>query len=246
MVKRRGRVKPRATRPARFPTPGLRGRFGDIDCAVGNLSPTGALLLTRHEIPLETVWSLRIELPTGTLNVNCEVVRCESMEVQMPGAVWRSKDSAVGVAFEDLAPSALQAIRQFCKTKVAIEEAAPRVLIVGRDQELSKLISSTLAEADYVPRIITDPREAPQVAQRIGAKIAVINLGTGRAMFDVIDLLRQHARSKSIPIIGCTEIGLLSERQRSHLTEHRVRLLGLPLTPEELVDTVDRALLEGN
>lgn len=246
MLKRRGRVKPRATRPARFPTPGLRGRFGDVDCAVGNLGPTGALLLTRRAVPLETVWPLRIELPTGTLNVNCEVVRCESMEVQMPGAVWRSKDSAVGVAFKNVAPAALQAIREFCKTAVAIEEAAPRVLIVGRDQELSKLMSRTLAEAEYVPRIITEPREAPQVAQRIGAKIAVINLGTGRAMFDVIDLLRRNARSRSIPIIGCAEIGLLSEPQRSHLSEHRVRLLSLPLTPEELVDAVDRALLEGH
>ena len=245
MLKRRGRVKPRATRPARFHTPGLRGRLGDIDCAVSNLSPTGALLLMGHEISLDTVWPLRIELPAGAVSVNCDVVRCESMEVQMPGAVWRSKDSAVGVVFKDVAPSASQAIRQFCKTTIAIEEAAPRVLIVGGDPELSKLISRTLAEAEYVPRIITEEREAPQVAKKIGAKIAVINLRTGRAMFDVIGLLRQHTGSKSIPIIACAEIGLLSERQRSHLSEYRVRLLGLPLTPEDLVNAVDRALREG-
>ena len=168
------------------------------------------------------------------------------MEIQMPGAVWRSKDSAVGVVFKEVPPAVLQSIRQFCKTSVAIEEAAPRVLIVGRDPELSKLISRTLAEAEYVPRIITEGREAPDVAKKIGAKIAVVNLGAGRAMFDVIDLLRQTYVSKSIPIIGCAEIGMLSERQRAHLSEHRVRLLALPLTPEELVDAVDRALLDGN
>jgi hypothetical protein len=29
------------------------------------------------------------------------------------------------------------------------------------------------------------------------------------------------------------------------LSEQRVRLLALPLTPEELIDAVDRAVLEG-
>jgi CheY-like chemotaxis protein len=245
MTKRRNRIKPRASRPARVPTPGLRCRLGDVECAIGNLSPTGALLLTRHEIPLETEWSLQFELSATTVTVKCRVVRCESMEIQMPGAVWRRKDSAVGVVFENVAAPARQAIRQFCKTSVPIEESAPRVLVIGADPELSKLISRTLAEAEYVPRIITELREAPQVARRIGAKVAVINLeGGGQRMFDVVEVLRSGAAAGSMPIIGCAEIGLLSERQRSHLSEQRVRLLALPLTPEELIDAVDRAVLD--
>lgn len=245
MTKRRGRVKPRASRPARIPTPGLHGRLGELDCTVGNLSPTGALLLTRTELPLESDWSLQITLPDGAVSVKCQVVRCESMEIQMPGAVWRRKDSAIGVMFKSVPAPVLQAIRQFCKTSVAIEESAPRVLVIGMDAELNKLISSTLAEAEYVPRIITELRDAPPVAKRIGAKAAVIDLeGGGRAMFDVIDALRKHSASRTIPLIGCAEIGLLSERQRAHLSEQRVRLLALPLTPEELINAVDRALLE--
>jgi hypothetical protein len=35
----------------------------------------------------------------------------------------------------------------------------------------------------------------------------------------------------------------LSERRRLHLSEQRVRVLALPLTPEELDDEVDRAVL---
>lgn len=245
MAKRRGRIKPRASRPARFPTPGLHGRLGEIDCTVGNLSPAGALLLTRHEIPLETDWSLLIHLPSGPVSVKGRVVRCESMEVQMPGAVWRRKDSAIGIVFKAVAPAVQEAIRQFCKTSAPTEESAPRVLVIGMDAELSKLISRTLAEAEYVPRIVTDLRESPLVAKKIGAKAAIINLESGgRAMFDVIDALRQNSASTSMPLIGCAEVGLLSERQRSHLNQQRVRLLALPLTPEELIDAVDRALLE--
>src|SRR6185295_9688116 len=74
MVQRRGRIKPRASRPARVPTPGLYGRLGDIDCLLGNLSPTGALLLTRHELPLDTDWSLQLHFPSGTITVACRVV----------------------------------------------------------------------------------------------------------------------------------------------------------------------------
>jgi hypothetical protein len=48
-----------------------------------------------------------------------------------------------------------------------------------------------------------------------------------------------------MPIVGCATLSSLSNRQRSHLSEQRVRLLALPLTPEELIDAVDRAVLEG-
>lgn len=245
MSKRRVRVKPRASRPARILTPGLRGRLGDIACAVGNLSSSGALLLVRHEIPLETSWPLQLELPGGVVHVGCRIVRCESVEVQMPGAVWRRKDSAVGVLFDRVTPPAGQAIQRFCQTTVATEESQPRVLVVGSDSELSKVISSTLADADYVPRVITDVREAPVVARRIGAKAIVLNLEAGRTMFEIVDALRADAGTQELPLVGCVSMGRLSERRRLHLSEQRVRLLALPLTPEELVDAVDRAVLSG-
>jgi len=243
MIKRGARVKPRASRPARILTPGLNGRIGDVDCSVGNLSPTGALLLTRHEIPLETSWPLCLQLPSGDVHVTCRIVRCESIEIQMPGAVWRRKDSAIGVLFDGASPAANQAIRSFCHTTVAMEESAPRVLVIGSDTELSKVISSTLADADYVPRVITNAREATSVARRIGAKVAVVNLEDGRILLDTVDALRASPVAGDIPIVACVAFSKLPERQRQHLGEQRVRLLALPLTPEELVETVDRAAL---
>jgi len=243
MSKRRSRVKPRASRPARILTPGLKGKLGDIDCAVGNLSFTGALLLTRHEVPLESSWPLFLMLPGEPVHVRCRIVRCESMEVQLPGAVWRRKDSAVGVLFDQVAAVASQAIRRFCQTTVPTEESQPRVLIVGTDSELSKVISSTLADADYVPRVISDVNEAVAVARRIGAKVAVLNFEGGRGMFDVLDALRANPATHEMPLVGCVSMARLSERRRLHLSEQRVRVLALPLTPEELVDAVDRAVL---
>jgi CheY-like chemotaxis protein len=223
----------------------LTGRVGDLDCTVGNLSPTGALLLIGQELPLDSVWDLRLNLPTGRVTLKCRVVRCESMEVLLQGAVWRRRDSAIGVAFGEATPATLQAISRLCDKSAPLEEAAPRVLVISIDREFSKLISSTLADADYVPRIITELREAPQIARKIGAKAAVVNIDGGRELFEVVDVLRKAAASRVMPIVGCATLSSLSNRQRSHLSEQRVRLLALPLTPEELIDAVDRAVLEG-
>jgi hypothetical protein len=213
----------------------LTGRVGDLDCTVGNLSPTGALLLIGQELPLDSVWDLRLNLPTGRVTLKCRVVRCESMEVLLQGAVWRRRDSAIGVAFGEATPATLQAISRLCDKSAPLEEAAPRVLVISIDREFSKLISSTLADADYVPRI----------ARKIGAKAAVVNIDGGRELFEVVDVLRKAAASRVMPIVGCATLSSLSDRQRSHLSEQRVRLLALPLTPEELIDAVDRAVLEG-
>ena len=245
MTRGRGRKKPRASRPARVPTPGLTGRLGDLDCSVGNLSPTGALLLTGQELPLDSVWNLKLNLPTGAVTVKCRVVRCESMEILLHGAVWRRRDSAIGVAFGEATAATLQAISRLCATSAPLEEAAPRVLVISLDREFSKLISRALADADYVPRIITELREAPQVARKIGAKAAIVNIDGGEDLLEVIDGLRKAAASRVMPIVGCATLRSLSDRQRSHLSEQRVRLLALPLTPEELIDAVDRAVSEG-
>jgi CheY-like chemotaxis protein len=138
----------------------------------------------------------------------------------------------------------MRAVRRFCRTSTPIEESAPRVLVVGSDSDLSKLISSTLADAEYVPRVVTELRDAPAVARRIGAKAAVIYLGGRRTIVDVVDALRGHAASRHIPIVACVVTSQLSDLQRAHLGEQRVRVLTLPLTPEELVDAVDRLLLD--
>jgi CheY-like chemotaxis protein len=245
MTNGRRRKKPRASRPARVPTPGLIGRLGDFDCSVGNLSSTGALLLTGQELQLDSVWDLQLNLQSGAVNLKCRIVRCESMEILLQGAVWRRRESAIGVAFEKASAATLQAIGRLCDTSAPLEEAAPRVLVISIDLEFSKLISSALADADYVPRIITELRDAPGVARKIGAKAAIVNVDGGQALFEVVDGLRKAAVSRTMPIVGCATLSSLSDRQRSHLSEQRVRLLAMPVTPEELIDAVDRAVLEG-
>lgn len=245
MTRGRGRKKPRASRPARVPTPGLTGRLGNLDCSVGNLSPTGALILTGQELALDSVWDLRLNLPTGAVTLKCRVVRCESMEILLQGAVWRRRDSAIGVVFGEASAATLRAISRVCDTSAPLEEAAPRIIVISIDREFSKLISSALADADYVPRIITELREAPQVARKIGAKAAIVNIDGGRDLFEVVDGLRKATASRVMPIVGCATLSSLSDRQRAHLSEQRVRLLALPLTPEELIEAVDRAVLDG-
>jgi CheY-like chemotaxis protein len=224
-------------------TPGLKGKLGEIDCAVGNLSATGALLLARHEVQLETSWPLMLRLPGGSVQVGCRVVRCESMEIDMPGAVWRRRESAIGALFDHVEPAASQAIQRFCQTSASTEESQPRVLVVGTDSDLSKVISGALADGDYVPRVLTDIGKAPAVAKRMGAKVIVLNLEGGPAMFNVLDALRSNRSTRDVPLVACASLARLPERQRTHLSAQRVRVLALPLTPEELIDAVDQAVL---
>ena len=82
------------------------------------------MILTGQELPLDSVWGPRLNLPTGAITLKCRVVRCESMEILLQGAVWRRRDSAIGVVFGEATPATLRAISRLCDTSAPLEEAA--------------------------------------------------------------------------------------------------------------------------
>jgi hypothetical protein len=247
VARRDQRPSARAFRPARTPVQGIRARLGDSECTVVNLSTSGALLQSRLEMPVGHEINLLFELPSAPMTT-VRVVRCEPIDVALPGAaVWRKQDYAVGVHFLDRNDDLVAAIRLLAK-QTGIEHSEARVLILGKDDDVSRLVEKALSDADYKPRVLTHPRYAVGTARRIGAKAVVVNVEidpqfSARA---VLDTLRADPATATVPIILCARQAWLQPSHKTYINDRRLRLLLVPFTPEELVATVDRAIEESS
>ena len=135
------------------------------------------------------------------------------------------------------------AIRSLAK-QAGIEHSQARVLVLGHDDDVSRLVDKALSDAEYKPRVLTHPRYAVSTAKRIGAKAIVINLEIDPQLIalSVLDRLRADPVTAAMPIILCAREPLL-QYQRC-VDDKRLRLLLVPFTPEDLVAAVDRAIDE--
>ena len=248
MVKRGGRVKLSVSRPVRIATQGLRARLGNLECTLANVSTTGAMLRARHAVAIGRESPLVIELGPKPATVQVRVMRCEPVDVPLPGAVWRREEHALGVTFLYPSGEALQAIKQLTKAASGIERSSPRVLLVGEDDAVSTLIDQTLTEAEYVPRLLTHTRYAISTAKRIGAKAVIINLRIDPEFSarSILDGLRSDSVTARLPVIVCARQAWLRPSLVTYFNQQRLRLLLVPFTPEELVMSLDRAILEGS
>lgn len=204
------------------------------------------MLRSRVEMPVGREVHLLLELP-NPVRTKVRVVRCDPVDVALPGAaVWRKQDFVLGVHFLQSQDGELAgAIRSLAK-QTGIEQSQARVLVLGKDDDVSRLVDTTLAEADYKPRVLTHPRYAVSTAKRIGAKAVVVNLEidpqfSARA---VLDTLRADPVTATVPIILCARQAWLQPSHKNYINDRRLRLLLVPFTPEELVATVDRAIGE--
>lgn len=222
---------------------GIRARLGNIECTVANLSSTGAMLRSRLDVPVGREMGLLFELPTP-VSTKVRVVRCEPVDVALPAAsVWRRQEFALGVHFVDRNHELGAAIRSLAK-QTGMEHSQARVLVLGKDDDVSRLVDTALTDADYKPRVLTHPRYAVSTAKRIGAKAIVVNLEIDQQFSarSVLDSLRADPVTAVVPIILCARQAWLQPSHTNYVNDRRLRLLLVPFTPEELVATVDRAI----
>ncbi len=201
------------------------------------------MLRTRVDVPVGQEMGLLFELPMP-VSTKVRIVRCEPVDVALPGAaVWRRQDFALGVHFVDHNHDLAAAIRSLAK-QTGMEHSQARVLVLGQDDDVSRLVDTALSDADYKPRVLTHPRYAVSTAKRIGAKAIVVNLEIDQQFSarGVLDALRADPLTAAIPIILCARQAWLQPSQRNYVNDRRLRLLLVPFTPEELVATVDRAI----
>ena len=245
MAKREPRATARASRAARTAVRGIRAKLGTIACTVANLSSSGAMLRSRVEVPAGREIKLLLELP-APVTANVQVVRCEPIDVELPGAaVWRKQEFALGVHFLEH-HAELAAVIASLARQTGLEHSQARVLVLGNDDAVSRLVDKALADAEYKPHVLTHPRYALTTAKRIGAKAVIVNLEVD-AQFSarsIVDTLRGDPATASMPIILCARQAWLQPTYKSYINDRRLRLLLVPFTPEELVAIVDRAIEE--
>jgi CheY-like chemotaxis protein len=245
MTKRSNRTSPRAWRPARAPVQGVRAQLGNLECHVANLSTTGAMLRSRLDVAVGREVQMSLDFGSHTVTTPVRVVRCEPVEVPMPGeAVWRRQEFALGVTFLDRSRELTAAIRTATRDTAGIEHTEPRILVIGKDDEISRLIGNALIDAEYHPRILTHARYAISTAKRIGAKAVIVNLEidpdfSSRSVFDA---LRADPVTAALPIVICARNAWLQQTHRHYISDKHLRLMLVPFTPEELILTLDRAL----
>ena len=83
------------------------------------------------------------------------------------------------VVDESLPTTRVSRVKLFQRSGVGqdpIEHTEPRILVLGKDDEVGRLIARALAEGEYHPRMVTHARYAVATARRIGAKAIVVNL----------------------------------------------------------------------
>jgi DNA-binding NtrC family response regulator len=150
------------------------------------------------------------------------------------------------VHFLDRSPELVAAIRDATNQTTGIEQSQARILVLGKEDDVSALIEQTLAEAEYKPRVLTHARYAISTAKRIGAKAVVVNLELDREFSarTVLDTLRSDPATQQLPIVICARQAWLQPTYRTYITDKRLRLLLVPFTPEELIATVDKAIEE--
>lgn len=206
------------------------------------------MLRSRTEMAIGVEARLLLEREPHPVSVRVRIMRCEPVDVALPGeAVWRRNEFALGVMSLDLSRELTAVIRSVTKVTVGIEHSEPRVLVLGQDDEVSRLIERALLDADYLPRILTHPRYAVTTAKRIGAKVVIVNLKidpdfSARGIFDT---LRSDPATVKLPIIICARQAWLQPNHLGYIDDKRLRLLLVPFTPEELVMALDRAIDEG-
>lgn len=224
---------------------GIRAKLGSLECTVGNLSNTGAMLHSRLEVPIDREIQLLIELPQA-VTAKVRIVRCEPFDVALPGAaVWRKQEYTLGVHFLDH-PSELAAALKALTKASGVEHSQARILVLGKDDDVSVLVEKALADAGYKPRVLTHPRYAVSTTKRIGAKAVIVSLEIDQEFSarSVVDTLRADHATASIPIILCARQAWLRPSHKTYINDKRLRLLLVPFNPEELLATVDRAIEE--
>lgn len=202
------------------------------------------MLRSRVEVPVGREVKLMLELP-APVTAKVQVVRCEPVDVELPGAVWRKQDFALGVHFLEHHAELAAVIGSLVK-QTGLEHSQARVLVIGNDDDVSRLVDKALADAEYKPHVLTHPRYAVTTAKRIGAKAVIVSLELD-AQFSarsVVDTLRGDPATASMPIILCARQAWLQRTHKSYINDTRLRLLLVPFTPEELVAMVDRAIEE--
>lgn len=240
------RAVPRLKRSIRVITPGLRARVDDVDGDVVNVSATGAVLRVDRPISVGSEQPLLLEPNSRRIHLSGRIVRCEprwSIE-SLGGATVRRQVYALGILFTEASAEGTRAIMQLCGGSGGIEELPYRILVMGDDAKLNALVSEMLVQIGYVTCAVKDPMTVVATARKVHADAIVINIRhePESSAWWGIDSLGTNPVTHVTPLLVLTDTTSLKPARRRYLAERAVRVLGLPLSPEELFAALEVVL----
>ena len=206
------------------------------------------MLRSRIEVAVGREAPLQLDLAPTPIITKVRVVRCEAIDIEVPCETgWRRRDYALGVLFLQPSRQLTSAIKAVTKDSDRVEEAEPRILIIGEDDEVTHLAESSLKNAQYHTRVLGHSGYAVSTARRIGAKAVVLNLnlGPGFSGRGIVDSLQQDPTTARVPIIICADADWMLQWRATYAMQPRVRLLMVPFTPEQMVAELDGILEPG-
>ena len=112
----------RRPRPRRVAIAGARVQVASTVADLMNVSRTAVLLRLGSALRPGSEWPLVLELPEAPVRLVGRVVRCEPMEVSLPGGTALHGQYALALTFVNPSPEAQTALDQICGTAVEADE----------------------------------------------------------------------------------------------------------------------------
>lgn len=117
-----------------------------------------------------------------------------------------------------------------------------RILIVDDEKDFTEIISTLLDFHDFHAETINNPSDVMPMVQKASYDLIVTDLMMpGLNGFDLIAMLREDPKTKSIPVIVLSA-KTLSDEERKRLMLSNVTFLTKPFEPQGLVEKISQML----
>lgn len=101
-------------RSVRVPTPPLHVRIAETPGRLVNVSASGALVYAEQGLRPERESPMHIDVEPEPVEVRARVTRSHAVPIPWPDSSWQHQEYAVAVAFTELPPKAMEALKTLC------------------------------------------------------------------------------------------------------------------------------------
>jgi DNA-binding response OmpR family regulator len=125
----------------------------------------------------------------------------------------------------------------------------PIVVVLTHDHSLLELLRTVLTDLAHVEVYADEIRDhvASTVARfRPAAAIVDVRIGHEVRAWELVVALKEHDRTRTVPVLVCTAAGWVLEKQSPFLTRYAVKTWSEPFDVTELLRTLDEMLTTGD
>ena len=110
-------------RSVRVSTPPLHVRIDETPGRLVNVSASGALVYAQQGLRPERDSPMHIDIEPEPVDVRVRVIRSHPVSVPLPDSSWQHQEYAVALAFTEVPPKAIQALKTLCGDTFSRQES---------------------------------------------------------------------------------------------------------------------------